>query len=308
MTDRVFREPRKGVVAHTPASKALADPFLRNCIWQMCQETWPAASRTVDAMVKWPGSQEPTQTGFNLAHNTDDPVFVEVGKDPDRAKRFADTMTLFNMKPGFDNKHIVEGYDWAAVGDGLLVDIGGSHGSLSKAILERFPQIRCIVQDRSDIVTTADVPSAFADRLEFVAHDFFTEQPVSANIYLLRWVLHNWSDKYSTQILRSLVPALKHGAKVVVVEMFLPEPGVFSSWEERQARYAQGYIVFCHLLLIRIDDRNLDMAMKQLLNAKERSADDWIRLFHDADPRFKLVQFRKPQWSELSIIEFCWEG
>ena len=237
MTDRVFKEPRKGVVAHTPASKALCNSWLRGCIWQICQELWPAASRTIDALVKWPGSEEPTQTGFNLANNTDDPIFVELGKHPERAKRFADAMTYFNMKPGFENKHIVEGYDWAAIGNGLLVDVGGSHGSLSRAVLEHYPEIRCVVQDRPDIVKTANVPPALANRLKFQAHDFFTKQPLSADIYLLRWVLHNWSDKRAIKILRSLVPALKYGAKILVVEICLPEPGVFSQSDERQARY-----------------------------------------------------------------------
>ena len=57
----------------------------------------------------------------------------------------------------------------------------------------------------------------------------------------------------------------------------------------------------------RLNRSNLDMAMKQLLNAKERSAEDWIQLFQEADPRFLLAQISKPQLSELSIIEFSWE-
>ena len=253
MTDRVFKEPRKGVVAHTPASKALRNSWLRGCIWQICQELWPAASRTIDAVIKWPGSEEPTQTGFNLANNTDDPIFVELGRFLERAKRFADAMTYFNMKPGFENKHMVEGYDWAAVGNGLLVDVGGSHGSLSMAIADRYPEIRCVVQDRPEIVETASVPPAIANRFEFLAHDFFTKQPLSADVYLLRWVLHNWSDKHSIKILRSLVPALKHGAKIIVVEICLPEPGVFSQSDERQVRYVcqfRASISWQYLVLI----------------------------------------------------------
>ena len=49
------------------------------------------------------------------------------------------------------------------------------------------------------------------------------------------------------------------------------------------------------------------MAIKQLLNAKERSAEDWVQLFQEADPRFRLTQINKPELSELSIIEFSWE-
>ena len=237
MVDGIFKEPQKDLVVHTPTSKALANPLLRDCIWQICQEMWPAASRTVDALVKWPGSEEPTQTAFNLANNTDDPIFVELAKYPERARRFATAMTFFNRKPGFENKYVVEGYDWAAVGDGLLVDVGGSHGSLSQAILERFPAIRCVVQDRPDVIKSAQVPAAVADRLEFAAHDFFTKQPLSADVYLLRWILHNWSDKYAIEILRNLIPALKDGSKILVVEICLAEPGVLPASEERQARY-----------------------------------------------------------------------
>lgn len=237
MTDRVFREPRKGTVSHTPASKALANPVFRDNIWQICQEMWPSASHTVEAVAKWPGSEEPTETGFNLANSTDDPVFVEIRKHPERAKRFAAAMTFFDKKPGLESKHIVEGYDWAAVGHGLLVDVGGSHGSLSRAIAERFPKIRCIVQDLPETVATAEVPPNLANRFEFVAHDFFTEQTVSADIYLFRWILHTWSDKYAIKILRNLVRALKFGARVVVVELCLPEPGASSLSDERRARY-----------------------------------------------------------------------
>lgn len=237
MLDGIFREPQKGTVAHTSASKALTDPLLRDCIWQICQELWPAASRTVDAVMKWPNSEEPTHTGFSLANNTNDSLFVEFGKDPERAKRFANAMNFFGMKSGFEPKHIVDSYDWATIDTGLLVDVGGSDGSLSIAIAERFPKIRCVVQDLSEVVMSAEVPPALANRVQFIAHDLFKEQKLSADVYVLRWVLHNWSDKYSIKIVRNLIPALKHGAKVLIVEACLPEPGVLSPFEEREIRY-----------------------------------------------------------------------
>ena len=41
-------------------------------------------------------------------------------------------------------------------------------------------------------------------------HDFFfLEQPVkSADVYLIRWILHDWPNTYAFKILRALVPAL----------------------------------------------------------------------------------------------------
>ncbi len=46
MTFHIFREPRKGVVAHTAASKLLADdPLMREWIGMVSEEIWPAASK-----------------------------------------------------------------------------------------------------------------------------------------------------------------------------------------------------------------------------------------------------------------------
>ena len=46
MTFHIFREPRKGLVAHTAASKLLADdPLMREWIGMVSQEIWPAACK-----------------------------------------------------------------------------------------------------------------------------------------------------------------------------------------------------------------------------------------------------------------------
>ena len=46
MTFHIFREVRKGVIAHTAASKMLAeDPLMREWIGMVSEEIWPAASK-----------------------------------------------------------------------------------------------------------------------------------------------------------------------------------------------------------------------------------------------------------------------
>ena len=153
---------------------------------------------------------------------------------------------------------------------------------------------------------SSEVPPALANRLQFITHDIFKEQQLSADVSILRWVLHNWSDKYSIKILRNLIPALKHEAKVLIIEACLPEPGELSPFMEREIRYVTVLSVSA-ATVNNPNNRNLDLAMKQLLNAKERSAGDSIELFRQADPRFQFIQIKKPHQSKLSIIEFSWE-
>ncbi len=63
MTKHIFCEPRKGVVVHTAASRLLAeDPQILDWVGASSDELWQAAAQTVNAMVMYPGSQEPNQT------------------------------------------------------------------------------------------------------------------------------------------------------------------------------------------------------------------------------------------------------
>ena len=48
--------------------------------------------------------------------------------------------------------------------------------------------------------------------------------------------------------------------------------------------------------------------MKQLLNARERDADDWKALFAAADARFEFVRIVEPPGSELALVVFRWVG
>lgn len=63
VSQHVFKEVRKGFVAHTAASKMLMDnPMLEAWIMNIAQEFWPAVSRAVDATERWPGSEEPNES------------------------------------------------------------------------------------------------------------------------------------------------------------------------------------------------------------------------------------------------------
>lgn len=176
--------------------------------------------------------------GFNIAHTSEEPVFRDLAKYPERAERYVDAMSFFSNSPGFEPTHVLDNYPWDA-GNEVIVDVGGCHGSISIAIARRFPSLRCIVQDLPDVVAEGltKLPTELTERVTFMAHDFFKEQPViGADVYYFRWIMHDWSDKYAIQILRSLVPALKPGAKVLVSDYVLPAPGSVSAYKERKLR------------------------------------------------------------------------
>lgn len=269
--DRVFEidsnDPQ--FITHTPASKALHDsPGLRACIGQLCEELWPAASRTVDAMEKWTqrngGSykrsvtddhndeaaastedEEPSHTGWSLANGTDEAFYNFLSHHERRGKQFADSMSFFHAQPGFEYGILAREFDWGSkVGhDGMVVDIGGNQGEVSFAVARLHPEIRFVVQDLESAIISREKYGSkdglrdSALNVQFMVHDFFTEQPVKdADVYLLRWILHNWPDAYAVNIIRNLIPALKRGARILVVDRVMLEPGISRRYTERQAR------------------------------------------------------------------------
>lgn len=227
LTNHVFQEKEPGQVSHTAASRFLAGSRLaRQWVEMYATEMLPAAARMVDAMEKWPGSGEPQHVGYALANGTSQHCFEYMAKIPARAERFSDAMSLFSAGPGYGPEGLVEYFAANNLTEGTFVDVGGSHGAFSIPLIRAFPKLRGTVQDRSEVVEVAakSAPEDVSERLEFMAHDFFDEQPVPTDVYLLRWILHDWSDQYCVKILRALVPALRSGSRILIHEWIVPEP------------------------------------------------------------------------------------
>ena len=62
-----------------------------------------------------------------------------------------------------------------------------------------------------------------ADRCELVEGDFFSSVPAGGDVYVLKSVLHDWDDERCVAILRNCRAAMDEAARLVIVELILPE-------------------------------------------------------------------------------------
>lgn len=173
--------------------------------------------------------------GFSVANDTATSICTELSKSPARFDRFTNAMAAISDGEGFEPEILVKAFPWGEIGAKRFVDIGGSHGKLGIALAQNSRDTTRIVQDLSEVVAEGKgkLPASLTDRVSFMAHDFFTEQPIKeADVYFLRWVLHDWSDKYCVKILRCLIPALRKGARIIISEMIMPPPGLVSKHQE----------------------------------------------------------------------------
>ncbi|KAI0871506.1 sterigmatocystin 8-O-methyltransferase [Hypoxylon argillaceum] len=284
ITMRVFQEPEPGMVAHTSVSKAITDSSLNDWLKTASRDLWPAATKTFPAMMKWPNSQEINETAFSLAHDTNMSVYDFFQAHPDRALSFVGSLKALTSSPEYDVRHVIDNYDWHSLGQARVVDVGGSRGNVSIQLAKKFPELKVLVQDKEEVIQGAenDLPEEVKDRVSFAVHDIFSPQTVEADVYYLRWILHNWPDK-------ALIPVLKHNTRIVIQESCLPEPGTVPLWKESRLRAA-------------------DLSMTALFNARDRTANDWRALFSEADSRFLLKSVIQPAGSGLAILDLRWNA
>ncbi|GAD92073.1 hypothetical protein AN5415.2 [Paecilomyces variotii No. 5] len=292
MTNRIFREPESGLVAHTSVSALLVrSKSLNDWVGYTCEETYPASAKLVEAYEKYGASQKPNEAAYGVAFNTDKPMFAHLAEFPERERRFANTMIEMTSTEGYGVHHLVDGYEWEDIGKATVVDVGGSTGHACVAIAEKkAPDATFIVQDLPTVVEQGKkaLPEGLQPRFSFQGHDFFTPQPITADIYLLRFILHDHPDAISRQIVKNLVPAMKKGSRLIINDGVLAEPNTLPTIEERISRI-------------------MDLEMMTTFNARERPLADWVKLCSDADSRLKLRSISRPEGSVLSILEFVFD-
>ncbi|CRL28936.1 O-methyltransferase, COMT, eukaryota [Penicillium camemberti] len=274
-TYHVFFQEKPDFFIHTAGSRVLTEnEGMRSWMLVGLGETMPGALK-----------------GWNIQNNTDLPVFQALATMPERATIFAKAMSWHAQLPGYSPQYLLDHFPFGS-GDITVVDVGGGIGHIARALADHCPTVQCIVQDPPEVILQAEqaLPANLQDRIRFQPHDFFQDQPVhGADIYLLRHVLHDWSNKYARKILQALIPALKPGAKVVLNDRSIPGYGEAHYLKEREAR-------------------DYDLYMLGLQNAQERTPDDWKSLFRDTDSRFNVTKISQPSKSYLSIMEVTWEG
>lgn len=172
---------------------------------------------------------------------------------------------------------LVRVYDFSAVR--TVADVGGAHGVLLTAVLRANPAARGILFDLPHVIATAgDAVAAegLSQRCELVSGDFFEAVPEGADLHLLKQIVHDWDDERATRLLQNCHRALSPAGKLLLVEMVIPP--------KNQPSPAQA----------------MDLNMMVLLGGRERTEEDYQRLFQAAGFRLERVI---PTHSPFSVIE-----
>jgi hypothetical protein len=149
-------------------------------------------------------------------------VWEYFGEHPEEGTRFA---TAMRELTAIDLGSLVRAYPWPR--EGTICDVAGGIGTLLAAILERRTSARGILLDAPEVLVEAEDflrSRGVADRVQSQTGDLFGEIDAQADVYVLKWILHDWSDAACTDILARLHATMPTGSKVVTIDQHL-EPG-----------------------------------------------------------------------------------
>jgi hypothetical protein len=172
---------------------------------------------------------------------------------------------------------VVSAYDFTGVRS--VVDVAGGQGAVLAKILTANSEARGILFDQAHVVAAAEPvlrAAGVADRCALVVGSFFESVPEGGDVYVLKWIIHDWADEPARQILRSCRRAMAPDARLLLAERVVAPPNV-------------------------PDPAKLsDLMMLILAGGQERTADEFAALYEAAG--FRLTRII-PTRSELSLIE-----
>lgn len=216
----VFTENEDGTFANTPMSESLRSDHPRSTrdltIWINEEEHWRVYGHLMHSV----------RTGtpaFEKVHG--EPIFpylfktnVELGEIFNRAMT---SISHQSIGP------VLDAYDFSEAG--VIADIAGGYGHLLGAVLEANKDAKGILFDLDMVLKGAPEmlnKYGVADRVELCEGDFFNSIPVTADIYLLKHIIHDWDDERNGKILGNIRASMPASAKVLIIDAVLSDRNV----------------------------------------------------------------------------------
>ncbi len=211
----IFKQRKDGTFSNTPLSKALIDG--PGSLRYMIMQHLGTLNWTVFNDLSW--SVKHGRDAFMKVYEK--PIYDFLSENPIESNLFDRSMTNLTelaIEP------ILSAYDFS--GFATITDIGGGEGLLLSSILYKNPEMQGILFDLP--VGLKNAPAILekyqvASRVTIEKGDFFKEIPSGTDAYLLKHVIHNWSDHDSVKILANIAEVMPGNGKVLLVEMLIED-------------------------------------------------------------------------------------
>lgn len=195
-------------------------------------------------------------------------VFDYLKENPGPAARFQAAMAAGHGK---EDEEIADAFDFSQVNH--VVDVGGGNGSLLSALLRRYDHLKATLFELEPAITAAQSGAGGPlPGCDLIVGNFLEDVTPGGDIYILKKVVHNWSEEEAITILRNCRRAMNEGGKVLIIETLVGQPNE-PTWGKMQD--------FTMLLVFK--------------GGMERTTDEYAELLSKAELRLDHVQEISPE-------------
>jgi len=192
---------------------------------------------------------------------------------------------LFNTAMQFGTEQVRDAIAAAYDFTGLLslVDVGGGRGTLIAGLLKANPHLRGMVFDIEAGLAESEAylkQEGVLDRCVIKRGSFFDHVPPGHDAYVLKSIIHDWSDEKAAVILANCRKAVGPGRRLILIEQIEPT---------RSEDSARARDVFMG-----------DVLMMVMLGGRERTVEEFRALLETAG--FQLTRVI-PTESRFQLIE-----
>lgn len=213
----VFAETENKEFVNTPMSELLitdaANSMRYMTMWMGEEEHWRVYGHLLHSV-------KTGETAWEVVHG--EPVFRSLFETmPELGGIFNKAMTSFSHQVV---PEVNRAYDFTGVKK--IADIAGGHGHILGGILKENPDVEGVLFDLPPVLAGAgELLGALgvADRVTLQEGDFFKAVDVEADLYILKYIIHDWDDEECVTILSNIRKMIPAGGKVVLFEAVVPE-------------------------------------------------------------------------------------
>lgn len=170
----------------------------------------------------WGSLTEALRTGEHqneAKHGAD--VFGATYADPQRLRGFLAAMSAVSAGPA---KVIAVKFDWPKYK--TVMDLGAAQGMVPVTLLQAHPHLSGVGFDLPQVKPMFEAFAAqngLADRLRFVAGDFFKDELPRADVVVMGHILHDWGLREKKALLAKVFAALPDGGAVIVYDAVIDD-------------------------------------------------------------------------------------
>ena len=170
----------------------------------------------------WGSLTEALRTGEHqneAKHGAD--VFGTTYADPQRLRGFLTAMSAVSAGPA---KAIAAKFDWSKYK--TVMDLGAAQGMVPVTLLQAYSHLSGIGFDLPQVKPVFEAFAAqngLADRLRFVAGDFFKDELPRADVVVMGHILHDWGLPEKKALLAKVFVTLPDGGAVIVYDAVIDD-------------------------------------------------------------------------------------